>query len=65
MKMHLAVYRKSPDVKSVIHASPPKVTAFAVAGIKFDRNTLPKVVFSLDIFHLQKLAKKVKDKKYP
>lgn len=52
MKMHLAVYRKRPDVKGIVHAHPPKATAFAVAGIKFDRITLPEVVFSLGYISL-------------
>lgn len=47
MKMHLAVYRNRNDVKGVVHAHPPKATAFAVAGLEFDRVTLPEVVFSL------------------
>ena len=52
MKMHLAVYRKRPDVKGIVHAHPPKATAFAVAGIRFDRITLPEVVFSLGYISL-------------
>lgn len=52
MKMHLAVYKKRPDVKAIVHAHPPKATAFAVAGIQFDRITLPEVVFSLGIISL-------------
>lgn len=47
MKMHLAVYRKRNDVKAVVHAHPPKATAFAVAGKGLDKITLPEVVFSL------------------
>lgn len=33
IKLHLAVYRKRPDVKAVIHSHPPHATAFAVANI--------------------------------
>lgn len=47
MKMHLAVYRNRQDVTGVVHAHPPKATAFAVAGLSFNRITLPEVVFSL------------------
>lgn len=47
IKMHLAVYKKRNDVRGVVHAHPPKATAFAVAGLEFDRITLPEVVFSL------------------
>ena len=47
MKMHLAVYRIRDDVKAIVHAHPPKATAFAVAGLPLDKLTLPEVVFSL------------------
>ena len=47
MKMHLAVYRKRSDVKAIVHAHPPKATAFAVAGKTLDKITLPEVIFSL------------------
>ena len=47
MKMHLAVYRIRNDVKAIVHAHPPKATAFAVAGLPLDKLTLPEVVFSL------------------
>ncbi len=30
-KMHLAVYRQRPDVAAVVHAHPPRATAFAAA----------------------------------
>ena len=33
IKLHLALYRKRPDVDAVIHSHPPHATAFAVAGI--------------------------------
>ena len=46
-KMHLAVYRIRNDVKAIVHAHPPKATAFAVAGLPLDKLTLPEVVFSL------------------
>ncbi len=47
MKMHLAVFRIRPDVRAVVHAHPPKATAFAVANLAFDRIALPEVIFSL------------------
>ncbi|MGI6113171.1 MAG: class II aldolase/adducin family protein [Mahellales bacterium] len=47
IKMHLAVYRKRPDVKAIVHAHPPAATAFAVANKGLDRITLPEVIFSL------------------
>jgi L-fuculose-phosphate aldolase len=47
IKMHLAVYKKRSDVNAIVHAHPPKTTAFAVAGLNLDKLTLPEVVFSL------------------
>lgn len=52
MKMHAAIYRERPDVNSVVHAHPQKATAFAVAGIEFDRVTLPELIFSLGVISL-------------
>lgn len=47
MKMHLEVYKRRPDVFSVVHAHPQKATAFAVAHQCFDKITLPEIVFSI------------------
>lgn len=47
MKMHLAVFRTRPDVRAIVHAHPPKATAFAVANLPLDRIALPEVIFSL------------------
>ena len=33
IKMHLEVYKKRPDINSVVHAHPPTATGFAVAGL--------------------------------
>lgn len=35
--MHLQVYRLRPDVHAVVHAHPPRATAFACAGIALDQ----------------------------
>lgn len=47
IKMHLAVYRERPDVRSVVHAHPPTATGFAVAGIPLEKCVLPEVIISL------------------
>ena len=36
-QMHLLIYRLRPDVRAVVHAHPPKATAFACAGIALDQ----------------------------
>ncbi len=41
--MHLTVYNERPDVQACVHSHPPFSTAFAVAGIKLERNVLPEV----------------------
>jgi L-fuculose-phosphate aldolase len=45
--MHLAVYRRRPDIQAVVHAHPPVATGFAVAGIPLDRAVLAEVVTTL------------------
>ena len=47
LPMHLAVYRRRPDVTAVVHAHPPVATGFAVAGIPLDRAVLAEVVTTL------------------
>jgi len=47
-KMHLAVYRKRPDVLAIVHAHPPAATGFAACHIRLDSDIiLPEVVFGL------------------
>jgi L-fuculose-phosphate aldolase len=48
MKMHLAVYRRRPDVQAIVHAHPPTATGFATSRIRLDQDViLPEVVFGL------------------
>jgi len=47
LEMHLAVYRKRPDVHAVCHAHPPYATAHAVAGIALDTCVLSEVITAL------------------
>jgi len=42
IKLHLALYRKRPDVDAVIHSHPPHATAFAVAGIPLPESIHPE-----------------------
>lgn len=45
--LHLAVYRRRPDVHAVIHAHPPTATGFAVAGQELFSTMLAEAVVSL------------------
>ena len=47
IEMHLTVYRARPDVRAVVHAHPPKSTAFAVAGVPLNRAVLAEVIVTL------------------
>lgn len=43
IRMHLLVYRRRPDVTAIVHAHPPLVTAFTLAGFPFNSKILPEV----------------------
>lgn len=43
IRMHLLVYQKRPDVQAVVHAHPPLLTAFTLAGVPFTAEALPEV----------------------
>ncbi len=47
IRMHLQVYRLRPDIGAVVHAHPPKATAFACAGIALDQPIASEMVMSL------------------
>ena len=47
IKMHLRVYEKRPDVKSVVHAHPMYATSFAIAGIPLTQPIMPEAVIAL------------------
>ncbi|MGQ9689491.1 MAG: class II aldolase/adducin family protein [Desulfobaccales bacterium] len=49
MAMHLAVYRLRSEINAVIHAHPPLITAFSIAGISLEEFILPEVVMSLGL----------------
>jgi len=40
--VHLAIYKKRPDVNAVIHSHPPHATAFAIAGITLPEGVHPE-----------------------
>ena len=43
IRMHMLAYEKRPDVRAVVHAHPPMLTAFTLAGLSFDAAVLPEV----------------------
>jgi len=45
--MHLEFYRERADVNAVIHAHPPALCSFAVAGIEVETAIMPEPVVSL------------------
>jgi L-fuculose-phosphate aldolase len=45
--MHVACYRRRPDITAVVHAHPPTATGFAVAGIALDRPLIAEAVVTL------------------
>ena len=49
LALHLEVYRLRPEVQAVIHAHPPLVTAFSIAGISLEEFILPEVVMTLGL----------------
>jgi L-fuculose-phosphate aldolase len=44
IQMHVAIYKRRPDVRAIIHAHPPAVTAFAVAGLVPDSAVLAESI---------------------
>ncbi len=40
--VHLAIYKKRPDVRAVIHSHPPHATAFAIANIPLPEGVHPE-----------------------
>lgn len=43
LRMHLEAYRRRPDVRAVVHAHPPMLTALTLAGMSFVAEALPEV----------------------
>lgn len=45
--MHLSIYREKPEIGAIVHAHPPRATAFAIAGIPLDLHLVPEAVIFL------------------
>jgi L-fuculose-phosphate aldolase len=48
LAMHLAVYRRRPDVHAICHAHPPVATGYAAAGMALDKALLAECILDLD-----------------
>ena len=61
-KLHVEIYKKRPDVSSVIHAHCPKATAFAVAGIDLNQPIIAEAVVMLGEIPVAEYATPSSDK---
>lgn len=57
IKMHMRVYQKRPDVKSVVHAHPMYATAYAIAGKALTQPIMPEAVIALGCVPLAKYGR--------
>ena len=56
IKMHIAIYKKSPEILAVCHAHPPISAAFAAAGVALDKAFLQETVLLLGTIPVAKYA---------
>jgi len=61
-QMHAEIYKKRPDLKSIIHAHTPKATSFAVAGIPLDKALLSEAVVIIGSVPIAEYAMPSSDK---
>ena len=47
LALHLEAYKKRPDVNAVVHAHPPTVVSFSVAGLDFNQPVIPEIIVLL------------------
>lgn len=47
VNMHIEAYKQRDDIGAAVHAHPPKVTGFSVAGVTLARCVLPEVVLTM------------------
>ncbi len=47
IQMHVAIYKRRPDARAIVHAHPPAATAFAVTGLALDSAVLAESVLLL------------------
>ena len=56
IKMHIAIYRRAPEICSVCHAHPPAASVFAAAGVALDRPFLQESVMLLGVIPVAEYA---------
>ena len=56
IKMHIAIYKKSPDISAVCHAHPPVAATFAAAGVALDKALLQESVMLLGVIPVARYA---------
>ena len=56
IKLHMFIYKLRKDVKAIIHTHPKFATAFAAAGISFDKAVYPEVYIKFGKIPLAKYA---------
>jgi L-fuculose-phosphate aldolase len=56
LPMHLAVYRRRPDVGAVVHAHPPTASGFSVAGVDLTQPLLPEILLTVGPVPLTRYA---------
>jgi len=56
IKMHLAIFKRSPDILAVCHAHPPVSTTFAAAGVALDRAFAQESALLLGVIPVAKYA---------
>ncbi len=47
LAMHLAIYNRRPDARSIAHTLPAFATAFSVAGVGLDEEILPSIMVAV------------------
>jgi len=57
IKMHMRVYQKRDDVRSVVHAHPMYATSFAIAGQALTQPIMPEAVIALGCVPLAKYGR--------
>jgi len=56
IKMHLAIFRRSPEILAVCHAHPPISTTFSAAGVPLDKAYLQETAVSLGVIPVARYA---------